>query len=134
MQRSFNGFINNFVGFLRLFVYANFWVAGAVYALTRVTEILIDAHHHSLAVLNAAGTLVVYGFARYFEGPSGSKKTSKITAWRQQMPNLTKLSILGGATLLYHRISSNRINKPFLPLRHRSRRRHVIPITLDYEE
>ena len=62
MRRSFNRFINNFVGFLRLFVYANFWVAGAVYALTRVTEILIDAHHHSLAVLNAAGTLVVYGF------------------------------------------------------------------------
>ena len=98
MQRSFNGFINNFAGFLRLFVYANFWVAGAVYALTRVTEILIDAHQHSLALLNAAGTLVVYGFARYFEGPSGSEKTSKITAWRQQMPNLTKLSILGGAT------------------------------------
>ena len=98
MERSFNGFINNFLGFLRLFVYANFWVAGAVYALTRVTEILIDAHHHSLAVLNAAGTLVVYGFARYFEGPSGSDHTSKITAWRQQMPNLTKLSIVGGAT------------------------------------
>lgn len=97
MERSFNGFINNFLGFLRLFVYANFWVAGAVYALTRVTEILIDAHHHSLAVLNAAGTLVVYGFARYFEGPSGSDHTSKITAWRQQMPNLTKLSIVGGA-------------------------------------
>ncbi len=36
MRRSFNRFINNFVGFLRLFVYANFWVAGAVYALTRV--------------------------------------------------------------------------------------------------
>lgn len=99
MQRSFNGFINNFVGFLRLFVYANFWVAGAVYALTRVTEILIDACHDSLATLNAAGTLVVYGFARYFEGPSGSKKSSKITAWRQQMPNFTKISILGGATL-----------------------------------
>ncbi len=98
MRRSFNRFINNFEGFLRLFVYANFWVAGAVYALTRVTEILIDAHHHSLAVLNAAGTLVVYGFARYFEGPSGSDNTSKITAWRQQMPNLTKLSIVGGAT------------------------------------
>lgn len=98
MERSFNGFINNFLGVLRLFVYANFWVAGAVYALTRVTEILIDAHHHSLAVLNAAGTLVVYGFARYFEGPSRSDHTSKITAWRQQMPNLTKLSIVGGAT------------------------------------
>ena len=98
MERSFNVVINNFAGFLRLFVYANFWVAGAVYALTRITEILIDAHHHSLAVLNAAGTLVVYGFARYFEGPSESDNTSKITAWRQQMPNLTKLSIVGGAT------------------------------------
>ena len=98
MERSFNVVINNFAGFLRLFVYANFWVAGAVYALTRITEILIDAHHHSLAVLNAAGTLVVYGFARYFEGPSESDNTSKITAWRQQMPNLTKLSIAGGAT------------------------------------
>lgn len=97
MERSFNGFINNFAGFLRVFVYANYWVAGAVYALTRTTEILIDAHHDSLAVLNAAGTLVVYGFARYFEGPSESNNTSKITAWRQRMPNITKLSIIGGA-------------------------------------
>lgn len=97
MERSFNGFINNFAGFLRVFVYANFWVAGAVYALTRITEILIDAHHESLAILNAAGTLVIYGFARYFEGPSESQSTSKITAWRKSMPNLTKLSIVGGA-------------------------------------
>ena len=97
MERSFNGFINNFAGFLRVFVYANFWVAGAVYALTKTTEILIDAHHDSLAVLNAAGTLVVYGFARYFEGPSQADQTSKITAWRKSMPNLTKLSIVGGA-------------------------------------
>ena len=89
MERSFNGFINNFAGFLRVFVYANFWVAGAVYALTRTTEILIDAHHDSLAILNAAGTLVVYGFARYFEGPSQADQTSKITAWRKSMPNLT---------------------------------------------
>ena len=96
MERSFNGFINNLAGFLRIFVYANFWVAGAVYALTRITEIIIDAHHESLAVLNAAGTLVVYGFARYFEGPSEVEKTSKITAWRKSMPNLTKLSIVGG--------------------------------------
>jgi len=97
MERSFNGFINIFAGFLRVFVYANFWVAGAVYALTKTTEILIDAHHDSLAVLNAAGTLVVYGFARYFEGPSQVDQTSKITAWRKSMPNLTKLSIVGGA-------------------------------------
>jgi 4-hydroxybenzoate polyprenyltransferase len=97
MERSFNGFINNFAGFLRVFVYANFWVAGAVYALTRITEIIIDAHHESLAILNAAGTLVIYGFARYFEGPSEGETTSKITAWRKRMPNLTKLSILGGA-------------------------------------
>ncbi len=97
MERSFNGFINNFAGFLRVFVYANFWVAGAVYALTRITEILIDAHHESLAILNAAGTLVIYGIARYFEGPSESQSTSKITAWRKSMPNLTKLSIVGGA-------------------------------------
>lgn len=97
MERSFNGFINNFAGFLRVFVYANFWVAGAVYALTRITEILIGAHHESLAILNAAGTLVIYGFARYFEGPSESQSTSKITAWRKSMPNLTKLSIVGGA-------------------------------------
>ena len=97
MERSFNGFINNFAGFLRVFVYANFWVAGAVYALTRITEILIDAHHESLAILNAAGTLVIYGFARYFEGPSEDNTSSKITAWRKRMPNLTKLSIVGGA-------------------------------------
>ena len=97
MERSFNGFINNFAGFLRVFVYANFWVAGAVYALTRITEILVHAHQESLAVLNAAGTLVIYGFARYFEGPSQGSTTSKITAWRKSMPNLTKLSIVGGA-------------------------------------
>jgi hypothetical protein len=97
MERSFNGFINNFIGFIRVLVYANFWVAGAVYALTRITEIIIDAHQESLAVLNAAGTLVIYGFARYFEGPSEGNYTSKITAWRKNMPNLTKLSIAGGA-------------------------------------
>jgi 4-hydroxybenzoate polyprenyltransferase len=97
MERSFNGFINNFAGFLRVFVYANFWVAGAVYALTRITEVLINAQQESLAVLNAAGTLVIYGFARYFEGPSQGNTTSKITAWRKSMPNLTKLSIVGGA-------------------------------------
>ena len=100
MERSFNGFINNLAGFLRVFVYANFWVAGAVYALTRITEITINAHHESLAVLNAAGTLVIYGFARYFEGPSENDTTSKITAWRKSMPNLTKLSIAGGAAFV----------------------------------
>lgn len=97
MERSFNEFINNFAGILRVFVYANFWVAGAVYALTRITEVLINAQQESLAVLNAAGTLVIYGFARYFEGPSQGNTTSKITAWRKSMPNLTKLSIVGGA-------------------------------------
>lgn len=97
MKRSFNEFINNFAGFLRILVYANFWVAGAVYALTKITEVLIDAHKPSLAVLNAAGTLVVYGFARYFEGPSEADTSSKITAWRQRMPNITKLSIIGGS-------------------------------------
>ena len=75
MERSFNGFINNFAGFLRVFVYANFWVAGAVYALTKTTEILIDAHHDSLAVLNAAGTLVVY-----VGGVCGGRAAAPITA------------------------------------------------------
>jgi len=97
MRRSFNRFINNFVGFLRLFVYANFWVAGAVYALTKITETAVNASKPSVAVLNASGTLVVYGFARYFEGPSIDGSKSKITSWRSKMPNLTKLSIVGGA-------------------------------------
>ncbi len=109
MRRSFNIFTNNFSGFFRLFVYANFWVAGAVYALTKITENTLHTTKPSLAVLNASGTLVVYGFARYFEGPSLAGGKSKISAWRTQMPNLTKLCIVGGAAfagLEFFRIGS----------------------------
>ena len=97
MARSFNLIINTFLGVLRVAVYANFWVAGAVWALTLITEHLLGNTCQSVAVLNAAGTLVVYGFARFFEGPSDGQGTSRISSWRKNMPRLTILSIVGGA-------------------------------------
>lgn len=96
MAISFNHIINNLTGVLRVAVYANFWVAGAVWALTLITETLVVSQGQSVAVLNAAGTLVVYGFARFFEGPSDSDQTSRISAWRKNMPRLSLLSIVGG--------------------------------------
>ena len=41
--KKFQRFYKQFLGFLRLFVYANFGLLGCL--LTRVTE-RIDAHHH----------------------------------------------------------------------------------------
>lgn len=97
MIRSFNPFINTVLGIVRLLVYANFWVAGAVYALTLITERILHSTAPSVAVLNAAGTLVIYGFARFYEGPSDGDSTSKITSWRKRMPKISWLSIVGGA-------------------------------------
>ena len=62
---NFNAFINTFKGFIRTFVYANFWVAGAVWGLTRFSEELFRFSGTSIAGLNAAGTLVIYGFHAY---------------------------------------------------------------------
>jgi hypothetical protein len=53
---NFNAFINTFKGFIRTFVYANFWVAGAVWGLTRFSEELFRFSGTSIAVLNAAAT------------------------------------------------------------------------------
>lgn len=97
MERSFNPFINTVLGLVRLMVYANFWVAGAVFALTLVTEILLEITAPSLAALNASGTLVIYGFARFFEGPSEVDSTSKITTWRKRMPKISWMSMVLGA-------------------------------------
>ena len=99
MERSLNTIINTFLGLLRLVVYANFWVAGAVWALTKFTEYLIEGQGHSLALLNASGTLVVYGFARLFEGPSDTDLSSKISQWRAQMPRISWLSIIAGIAI-----------------------------------
>lgn len=97
MTRSFNPFINTLLGIVRLMVYANFWVAGAVYALTLFTEGMLESTAPSVAILNASGTLVIYGFARFFEGPSDSNAPSKITSWRKRMPKISWLSMIGGA-------------------------------------
>ena len=80
---NFNVFINTLQGFIRTFGYANFWVAGAVWGLTRFSEELFSYSGTSIAVLNAAATLVVYGFARLFEGPSATDRISRISQWRQ---------------------------------------------------
>jgi len=111
MRRNIHAVINIFLGFLRPFVYANFWVAGAVWALTRLTEIqilgswegAIDPQHDyfilnsSLANLNAAGTLIVYGFARLFESSGKDGLRSKISQWRSAMPRTAQLSMGLGA-------------------------------------
>ena len=99
---NFNVFINTLQGFIRTFVYANFWVAGAVWGLTRFSEELFSYSGTSIAVLNAAATLVVYGFARLFEGPSATDGISRISQWRQKMPSTAFLSMgLGSATILF---------------------------------
>ena len=99
MERSFNPFINTALGVVRLLVYANFWVAGAVFALTLATEKILNSSTPSVALLNAAGTLVIYGFARFFEGPSEADSSSKITAWRKRMPKISWMSMVLGAGL-----------------------------------
>ena len=94
---NFNAFINTFKGFIRTFVYANFWVAGAVWGLTRFSEELFRFSGTSIAVLNAAATLVIYGFARLFEGPAATEESSRISQWRERMPKTAFLSMgLGG--------------------------------------
>lgn len=99
MNRTYHPLINTIIGGVRLAVYANFWVAGAVWALTLVTEKLIHSEQHSLAVLNGGLTLVYYGFARFFEGPSEQDEASRITNWRQRMPNISWLSMIIGALI-----------------------------------
>ena len=105
---NFNAFINTFKGFIRTFVYANFWVAGAVWGLTRFSEELFSFSGTSIAVLNAAATLVIYGFARLFEGPAATEESSRISQWRERMPKTAFLSMgLGGATILFELIRIN---------------------------
>jgi hypothetical protein len=105
---NFNAFINTLRGFIRTFVYANFWVAGAVWGLTRFSEELFKFSGTSIAVLNAAATLVVYGFARLFEGPAATDGMSRISQWRERMPKTAFLSMgLGVATILFELIRLN---------------------------
>ena len=92
---------------MRPFIYANFWVAGAVWALTRLTEFqwtqwrqaeTLDKYsffelNPSFAGLNAAGTLIVYGFARLFDSPGEDGLQSKISQWRLAMPKTAQLSM-----------------------------------------
>jgi len=95
------------LGLLRPFIYANFWVAGAVWALTRLSEFQLtnwweagamDEYGYfvlnpSFAGVNAAGTLIVYGFARLFESPGDEGLQSKISQWRSAMPKTAQLSM-----------------------------------------
>ena len=105
---NFNVFINTLQGFIRTFVYANFWVAGAVWGLTRFSEELFSYSGTSIAVLNAAATLVIYGFARLFEGPAAVEGISRISQWRQKMPKTAFLSMgLGAAVILFELIRLN---------------------------
>lgn len=105
MTRNINPVINTFNGLIRPFVYANFWVAGAVWALTRLTEFQTTNWWEpgSLANFNAAATLVFYGFARLFETASPTGLQSKISAWRTAMPRTSQLSMaLGVAFMLVY--------------------------------
>jgi len=105
MTRNFNPVINTFNGILRPFVYANFWVAGAVWALTRLTEFQTtnwwEPESGSLASFNAAATLVFYGFARLFESPSPEGLQSKISKWREAMPRTSQLSMALGVAFMF---------------------------------
>ena len=47
----------------------------------------------SFAGLNAAGTLIVYGFARLFESQGDEGLQSKISQWRSAMPKTAQLSM-----------------------------------------
>ena len=112
MTRNIHPVINIFLGLLRPFIYANFWVAGAVWALTRLTEFqwtqwrqaeTLDKYsffelNPSFAGLNAAGTLIVYGFARLFDSPGEDGLQSKISQWRLAMPKTAQLSMGLGVT------------------------------------
>ena len=105
---NFNVFINTLQGFIRTFVYTNFWVAGAVWGLTRFSEELFSYSGTSIAVLNAAATLVIYGFARLFEGPAAKDGMSRISQWREKMPKTAFLSMgLGAAAILFELILIN---------------------------
>lgn len=112
MTRNIHAVINIFLSLLRPFVYANFWVAGAVWALTRLSEFQLtnwwesgtfDENGYfmlnpSFAGLNAAGTLIVYGFARLFESQGDEGLQSKISQWRSAMPKTAQLSMGLGAS------------------------------------
>ena len=105
---NFNVFINTLQGLIRTFVYTNFWVAGAVWGLTRFSEELFSYSGTSIAVLNAAATLVIYGFARLFEGPAAKDGMSRISQWREKMPKTAFLSMgLGAAAILFELIRIN---------------------------
>ena len=105
---NFNVFINTLQGFIRTFVYTNFWVAGAVWGLTRFSEACFSYSGTSIAVLNAAATLVIYGFARLFEGPAAKDGMSRISQWREKMPKTAFLSMgLGAAAILFELIRIN---------------------------
>ena len=107
MTLNIHPVINIFLGLLRPFIYANFWVAGAVWALTRLSEFQLtnwweagamDDYSYfvlnpSFAGVNAAGTLIVYGFARLFESPGDEGLQSRISQWRSAMPKTAQLSM-----------------------------------------
>lgn len=100
MRRTYHPFINTLLGLVRPIVYSNLWVASAVWALTKASEWMLDSTAPSVALLNAGGTLVVYGFARFFEGPTDGDASSSITSWRMAMPRTTKLSLLLGVVAI----------------------------------
>ncbi|MEY2963244.1 MAG: hypothetical protein RL754_505 [Bacteroidota bacterium] len=105
-MRNFHPVINTIIGLIRAAVYANFWVAGAVWALTLVSESVLQYSGPSFAVFNGGLTLIFYGFARFFEGPSDAEEISKITSWRKRMPQTTVLSMIIGAGISTLSLSS----------------------------
>ncbi len=56
-------------------------------------EVRLFLLNPSFAGLNAAGTLIVYGFARLFESPGDEGLQSKISQWRSAMPKTAQLSM-----------------------------------------
>jgi hypothetical protein len=73
-----------------------------------LSEELFSYSGTSIAVLNAAATLVIYGFARLFEGPAAKDGMSRISQWREKMPKTAFLSMgLGAAAILFELIRIN---------------------------
>lgn len=100
---------------LRFVVYSNLWVASAVWALTKFTELGLHSSQPTLAWLNAGGTLIAYTFARFYDGPTTSGERSSISSWNDKLPKLSYLNIGLGAALLFWQIPQLPWRELFVP-------------------
>lgn len=93
--------------FVRFIVYSNLWVASAVWAMTRYTEVQLSGPAPTLAWLNAGGTLLLYSFSRYYSKSKEQRAHGAMMQWRANTPWTTFFTMaLGGGLTLWQIFSS----------------------------